>query len=131
MSVTGFYAGLFGLMFVLLSIRIVRLRRRLHVGIGHRDQPLLERAIRVHSNFAEYVPLSLLLMYFLESATRSPLWPHALCVALGIGRIVHAYGVSQDHENYRFRVIGMSLTFGVIVFASLGLLACYARSLAV
>jgi uncharacterized membrane protein YecN with MAPEG domain len=64
------------------------------VAIGHGGEPILERAIRVHSNFAEYVPFSLLLIYLLENATRTAVWSHILCIALVIGRVSHAYGVS-------------------------------------
>jgi uncharacterized membrane protein YecN with MAPEG domain len=39
-----------------------------------------------------------------------------------MGRIVHAYGVSQEKENYRLRLIGMSLTFGAITASGLRLL---------
>jgi len=38
---------------------------------------------------------------------------------------VHAYGVSQVSENYRYRTIGMALTFTVIISASVGILLVY------
>ncbi len=129
MSITAFYAGVFGLMLVLLSLRTVQLRRRLRIPIGDGDHPLLQRSMRVHSNFAEYVPIALLLTYFLETGAQSVVRIHILCIALLIGRIAHAYGVSQLQENYRFRVVGMVLTLGVIISASLGLLGSYVRSL--
>ena len=116
-------------MFVLLSLRTVRLRRRLQIPIGDGDHPLLIRAMRVYSNFAEYVPIALLLIYLLETETHSVVSPHVLCVALFVGRISHAYGVSQVKENYRFRVAGMVLTLGVIISASLGILGSYVRFL--
>ncbi len=87
---------------------------------------MLARAVRVHANFAEYVPLSLLLIYFLETQTRANLCIHILCSALVIGRITHAIGVSQVKETFRYRVIGMVITFTVIISASLGLMLSYA-----
>ena len=122
MLVTPIYAAIFGFVFVALSVRTLLLRRRLGVGIGDGDQPILARAVRVHSNFAEYVPLSLILLYFLETQVKASLWIHVLGSALLIGRITHAFGVSQVEENYRYRVIGMALTFTVIISASLGLM---------
>ena len=86
---------------------------------------MLLRATRVHSNFAEYVPIALVLIYFLETETQSRMWAHILCNALLAGRIVHAYGVSQLEEDYRFRVTGMFLTIGVIISVSLRLLGNY------
>ncbi|MBW4517931.1 MAG: MAPEG family protein [Timaviella obliquedivisa GSE-PSE-MK23-08B] len=126
MLTTSIYAAILGLVFVALSIRTLLLRRQLGVAIGDGDQPMLARAVRVHANFAEYVPLSLLLIYFLETQTRANLCIHILCSALVIGRITHAIGVSQVKETFRYRVIGMVITFTVIISASLGLMLSYA-----
>lgn len=123
---TPIYAAIFGFVFVALSFRTLLLRRRLGVAIGDGDQPILTRAVRVHSNFAEYVPLSLILVCFLETQAELSPWIHVLCSTLLVGRITHAFGVSQVAENYRYRVIGMALTFTVIISASIGLMIAYA-----
>ena len=53
----------------------------------------------------------------------APAWLlHGLGLALLVGRSIHAYGVGQAAENYRFRVIGMALTFSAIIVAALGCL---------
>jgi uncharacterized protein len=122
MRITLLYAALLALVFVGLSVRTLRLRRRLRIAIGDADNPAMLRAMRVHANFAEYVPLSLLLLYFVEATGASALYMHALGACLLAGRIAHAYGVSQVDENYKFRVAGMTLTLGVLVAASLRLL---------
>ena len=120
--VTPLYAALIALVFVLLSIRTLRLRRRFSVGIGDGDQQLLARASRAHANFAEYVPIALLLIFFLEMSISTALWIHLLCVVLLVGRVIHAYGISQIDENYAYRVAGMALTFTAIITAAVGLL---------
>ena len=125
MLVTPIYAAIFGFVFVALSVRTLLLRRRLGVGIGDGEMPILKRAVRVHSNYAEYVPLSLILLYFLEIQVGASLWMNVLCSVLLIGRITHAFGVSQVEENYRYRVIGMALTFTVIICAALGIIKGY------
>lgn len=122
MNVTPVYAALFGLFFVALSVRTLRLRRKLGVAIGDSDQTVLLRASRVHSNFAEYVPITLLLLYFLEIQEINTQWIHALCILLLIGRIIHAVGVSQVNEDYRWRTFGMALTFFVINVTALWIL---------
>jgi uncharacterized membrane protein YecN with MAPEG domain len=122
MPITPLYAALLALIFVALSIRTIRLRRRYRVGVGDGNHAELQRAARVHANFAEYVPLALLLIYFFEGSSESVLLTHILCIALLCGRLLHAYGVSQVRENYRYRTIGMVLTFSVIIAASLMLL---------
>lgn len=122
MPVTPVYAALLALVFVALSIRTIRLRRRYRVGVGDGNHAGLQRAARVHANFAEYVPLALLLVYFAESGGAPPLLIHTLAIALLCGRLLHAWGVSQTSENYRYRVCGMALTFSVIITACLFLL---------
>lgn len=114
------YAALLALLFIALSVRTIRLRRRLRIAVGDAGNVEMLRAMRVHSNFAEYVPLALLLLYFTE-ISGAP-WPlvHVLGSALLLGRVVHAYGVSQAHENFRYRVFGMATTFG-----TLGVCAAY------
>jgi uncharacterized protein len=125
MQITPLYSAIFGLMFVGLSVRTLLLRRKLGVAIGDGDRPILARASRVHSNFAEYVPIALILIYFLENLGWRGLWIHVSCIALLLGRISHAYGVSQVNEKLRYRVIGMALTFAVIISASMRLIFSY------
>ena len=119
---TVIYAAIAGLMFVGLALRAIGLRKKAMVAIGDGGQPLLRRAIRVHGNFAEYVPFALVLIWMAEMSTRSNLLTHSLGILLITGRILHAYGVSQERENLRFRQIGMVMTFFCIVTASLVLL---------
>ena len=69
MKITFFYAALLAILFVLLSIRTIRLRRSLKIAVGDAGNPKMLRAMRVHSNFSEYVPLSLLLIYFIHASS--------------------------------------------------------------
>lgn len=90
--------------------------------IGDGEQPQLQRAMRAHANFAEYVPITLLLLFFVETQAIEDRTIHVLGSALVLGRLVHAYGVSQVQEDYRFRVGGMILTFIALFGATLRLL---------
>ena len=65
MFVTPLYAGLLTLWFTLLSVRVMNLRRR-GIAFGDGGDIGVTRIIRAQANFAEYVPLALLLMGFLE-----------------------------------------------------------------
>ena len=122
MMITASYAAVLALVFVGLSVRTIRLRRQAQVAIGDGGDKRLARAARVHANFAEYVPLALLLIHFVEEGGAPTLAVHALCTLLLGGRLLHAWGVSQPRENFRFRVAGMAMTFAAIVLAALGLL---------
>jgi|SRR5665647_296759 len=123
MTIVPIYAAILGLLFIFLSIRVIKTRRKERVAIGDGGNPRMQRAIAVHSNFAQYVPLALLLLAFLEMQQGPTMLIQILCVALLISRLLHAYGVSQMQENFRFRVVGMLMTCGVIGLTALLLLA--------
>lgn len=120
---TALYAALLGLMFVVLSIKVIKQRRRYQVGIGSKGEATLERAIRVHANFAEYVPFALLLMFLAEYSGLATVYLHVLGATLVLGRFSHAFGVSQLKEPLQFRVFGMLLTFAVIILAAVAIFA--------
>jgi uncharacterized membrane protein YecN with MAPEG domain len=123
--VTPVYAAVFAFVFVLLSVRTLLLRRRLGVAIGHAEQPALARAVRAHANFVEYVPLALILIFFFETTVGSGIGIHILCALLLLGRLSHAYGISQLTEDYKFRVLGMALTFTTIISAAARIVVAY------
>ena len=62
MVVTAFYAALLAPLFVVLSVRVILFRRGSGSTLGDGGDPVLLRRIRVQANFAEYVPLALILM---------------------------------------------------------------------
>jgi uncharacterized protein len=122
MKILPLYAGLLAILFFVLSARTGNLRRRLKIAVGDAGNIMLLRAMRVHANFAEYVPISLLLVLMVEMQGASNWVVHALGASLLIGRIFHAYGVSQVRENLMFRVIGMALTVTTLLWSAVYLL---------
>ncbi len=122
LTIVPIYAALLALLFIALSVRTLRLRRRLQIAVGDAGNATMLRAMRVHSNFAEYVPLTLLLIAFVELGGAAAWRVHLFCMCLLVGRCVHAYGVSQLKENYRFRVAGMVFTLYCLAAAAVYLL---------
>jgi uncharacterized membrane protein YecN with MAPEG domain len=130
MPITPFYAALLAPIFILLASRVIGFRIRLKVAIGDGGNPEFARAIRAHANFAEHVPFALLMVYFLE-VSGGPAWAiHILLIALVAARSLHAWGISQVDENFRFRTIGAATTFMVMGFSAMGLAALYLLKLA-
>ena len=127
MHITPLYASVLAILFVALSVRTLRMRHGLKIAVGDAGNQALLRAIRVHSNFAEYVPLSLLLISFVEMSGASALMVYFLGLCLLVGRAVHAYGVSQLNETYAFRVAGMAMTFTTLMGASGYLILSHAK----
>ena len=123
--ITALYAALLAFFFILLSFKVIGKRRQFKVGIGSKGEMALERAIRVHGNFAEYVPFALLLIFLAEYAGLASLWIHILGCALLLGRLLHAYGVSKVQEPLKFRVIGTLLTQTVMLVSAVVIIALY------
>jgi uncharacterized membrane protein YecN with MAPEG domain len=123
MLIVALYAAILALLFVALSVRTLRLRRRLQIAIGDGHDKAMLRAMRVHANFAEYVPFAIVLMALAESMEPPDLLVHVAGVLLVIGRLIHAYGVSQSPPIMKYRVYGMWLTFASMTLAALLCLA--------
>lgn len=120
--ITPIYAAVLSLLYVGLSVRTLLLRRKLKIGIGTGDSESMLRAVRAHSNFAEYAPIALLLAFMIETLQGHSLILNFVCACLLFGRIIHCIGVSRVNENYNYRVIGMALTFTSICTSALVLL---------
>src|SRR5690348_1458038 len=114
MVVTPLYAGLLAAWFLLLTLRVVQERHRTKVSLGDGGDPTLQRRIRAHANFAEYVPLALLLLAILELSRFSIYVIHVLGIALLIGRLLHGYAFAF-RTQFRFGVFwGVLLTVAVL-----------------
>jgi uncharacterized membrane protein YecN with MAPEG domain len=119
-TVTLLAAGLLGLVFVVLSARVVMGRNSGKVLLGHGQGeagPLFV-AIRAHANFAEYVPLCLVLIGLLELRAGPTLGIKVLALALVLARVSHAVGMGIPKVN-PYRVAGFAVTVLVLVLASL------------
>ena len=112
---TGFYASLLGILYIGLAINIIRLRRRFKVGIGTGKNELLAKAIRVHGNFSEYVPLAIILLGCYEINGASAMMLHAIGSILVLSRVLHVIGLNRTIGVSQQRVIGMLSTFLVIL----------------
>lgn len=119
--ITAISAALLALLFLFLSFRIIKLRLEAQVSLGHGGHAKLKRAIRAHANFAEYTPFCIILLFLLEMIVGHSLLVIAMAVCLTLGRMLHAYGISQPKENLRFRQSGMVLTFLAMLVTSIAL----------
>lgn len=108
-NITLFYGGALALWFLVLSIWVI-------LGRGGKDEANLQRRIRGHANFSEYVPLILILIGFLEASGTTPWVIHSLGASLLLGRLLHGYAFAFTEKS----VLGRS---GGIVLTLLALLA--------
>jgi uncharacterized membrane protein YecN with MAPEG domain len=116
--ITGIYAGIIALMLLAFAVRISRFRIVYKVGIGAGGHGMLERAIRVHANTMEWSLPYLFLMLIAELDRARPLALHLFGIALIVGRILHAYGLSRWPGQSMGRAVGTGITWvGLAVLA--------------
>jgi uncharacterized membrane protein YecN with MAPEG domain len=121
--VTGLYAGILALIYVGLSIYVIRFRLKHQVSIGDGGHDTLHKAVRAHGNFAEFVPLPLILILLLEMNNfnpfeETPLYLHGLGILLVLGRCAHVFGVAGENPILLARQFGMMATFLTLIIAA-------------
>ena len=118
-AITGIYAGLLVMIYAVLTARVILRRQARQISLGDGGDPELNRRMRVHGNFAEYIPLSLLVMLLLELAGVATIVLHGLGVVLILGRLVHAKTMMAPGSAGPGRVLGMALSLGVLITGGL------------
>lgn len=111
MVITPLYAGLLGLWYLVLSVRVILYRASAKINIGDGGDPMMLRRIRAHGNFSEYVPIILVLMGLLELG-HAPAWElHGIGATLLLARLLHGYAFSFTRNWVPGRFGGVVLTF--------------------
>ena len=119
-QITAIYASLLAILYIVLSYRVAQRRMRLQVGLGTGQNAELERAVRIHGNFAEYVPLALLLLA-LSRAAAAPAWAvHVAGAGLLIARVLHAIGLTQSSGRSPGRFSGVVATWLIMLALAVG-----------
>ena len=114
---TSIYAGFCGLMLCWLALQTIKVRRANKVKLGDGGVAELQAAIRAHGNFAEYMPIFLILLFLLEYNGAHPVIIHIIGIAFMAGRYTHAKGILND--NLRQRITGMGFTLNILIGLSL------------
>ncbi|KNG95125.1 MAPEG family protein [Pseudaestuariivita atlantica] len=123
LPITAFYAGLVALLFITLSVRVIRYRRGAGISLGDKGDKVLMRRIRAQANCAEYAPMGLILLGLAEGLG-TPGWVlHLLGLSLLAGRAMHGAALSSPSPRPKLRVGGMMLTFAMIGLTAIGLVA--------
>ena len=124
-SITSAYLGILALLYLVLGLQVSRLRRGHRVLFGDGDNIKLRSAIRAHANFAEYIPIIVLMVAMLEMSGMPALRVHLLMGALLVARLLHPLGMYVGPRTLQFqicRVGGILLTLMVMAGAALLLL---------
>ncbi len=122
--VTLLYAGLLGLLSVLLANQVLYVRLR----SGREPSWRGDATQRVQANFVENVPLALVLLYLIEAGGASSTAVHALGSLLVAFRVLHAWGMSRNPGANYPRLIGAQGTFLLLSVMSFTVLYQYGRA---
>ena len=128
LSITTTFAALFTIFYLFLSMRIGYLRgspvMKLIFKMDKKvTETKLERNVRAHGNFSEYVPLFLILLFLAEYLTIIQFkYLIMLCIVFLYGRIAHAVCFAFFDYNPFLRISGMIYTYLVLGILSILLL---------
>jgi uncharacterized membrane protein YecN with MAPEG domain len=114
LQITLTMAGAAAILHVWLSLRVSRLRRPLKIGFGDGGNEILLRRMRAHANFAENVPIFLVLLAALELATGGNLILWGAAILFILARIAHAFGMDRPGAN-PLRVGGIGISWLVLL----------------
>lgn len=120
--ITSLYAALCGLIVLALAVRVIARRRAMKIGIGVGQDKELERFVRAHANAIEYLPIALIVLALCEARGLAAPLLHTFGVALVLGRVLHAQGLSRRSGVSFGRFWGLLLNLLMLLLASLALL---------
>ena len=113
--ITALYGAAAGVLLLLLSWLVVKARWRYGTSLGTGTEPGMARAVRVHGNFVEYVPLALLLLLLAELNGLPAWFLHATGMVLLASRALHAWGLGSTPGRSFGRFYGTAGTWAVIL----------------
>ena len=125
---TSLFASLFTIFYLFLSFRIGYLRgspvMKLIFKMDKKVPAIkLDRNVRAHGNFSEYVPLFLILLYIFESIDLVSLnYLLIICLVFSYGRVAHAICFAFFDHNPFLRISGMVSTYLGLALLSILLL---------
>ena len=125
---TSLFASLFTIFYLFLSFRIGYLRGSPVMKLIFKMDKkvpaiILDRNVRAHGNFSEYVPLFLILLYIFESVDiLSFNYLLIICLVFSYGRVAHAICFSFYDHNPFLRISGMLCTYLSLALLSIQLL---------
>jgi uncharacterized protein len=122
MEITIVFTGILGIFFFALSLRTIAGRGKNKVSLGTGDSDDMLRRVRTHANFAEYVPLFLIILGLLEYQGVSDSVLYVFGVVVVIGRVLHFYGLYSPQTPSWARVYGMQCALWPLVLGSAYLL---------
>jgi len=115
MIITGIYASLLACFILVLALNVIRVRRKYRIGLLDGGNEHLMRAMRLHGNAIEYIPIVLILFVIAEANGLSIWLLHIIGISLIGCRLWHAWGLSHSSGISKGRYFGTLGTCIIIV----------------
>jgi uncharacterized membrane protein YecN with MAPEG domain len=106
LPITSLTAAVLAVVFLILTYQVIKVRSAAGISILHGDNMDLALKMRVHANFAEFVPLALIVMALAEIAGGNATALLVAGVLLVVSRIVIPFGISLERFNHPVRIAG-------------------------
>jgi uncharacterized membrane protein YecN with MAPEG domain len=108
--ITAPTAALLTLIYVPLTLAVIKTRTKAGIGLGEGGNALILEAVRRQANFVENVPLALILMALAEAGGANATMLKACAVVL-----IHPFGIRVDAPSHPARIVGAVATTGVLL----------------
>ncbi|MEH6625813.1 MAG: MAPEG family protein [Motiliproteus sp.] len=115
--ITALYASVLALLICWLTLQVIKARKKNQVRYADGGVEELQIARTAHSNAVEYIPITLILLFLLETNGASIWLLHLGGMALLIGRLLHCRGILGEWMTGR--VLGMQITIFTLVSLAL------------
>lgn len=109
-----------GLILIFLTVNVSRLRMKNRIPYGDKGNKDLMKAIRVHANGTEQVPIFALMVLALSLLSSSATLLASLVIVFTLSRLIHAYGMLATVPV--LRQAGAAITYVLQVIAASTLL---------
>ena len=113
---TPIYSSILAIFLCLLSLNVIRLRKKHRINVGDGGIKELQLAKGAQTNAAEIIPITIILLYFLEQSLANPILIHTVGILVLLSRVLHFISIIK--ERLTWRVISMQTTFFLIILLS-------------
>ncbi|MCF6320593.1 MAG: MAPEG family protein [Rhizobiaceae bacterium] len=110
LAITGIYAAILGIMFVVLRINVTIERAKTGISIMHQDNMVLAEKMRRFGNFIETVPFALVLLAIVETTGASTAILHSVGALLLASRLLHPFGLNAENGKNPLRIVSGLMT---------------------
>lgn len=121
--ISAFFTSILGLIYFYISRAVILQRRSQKIGLGTGPNEEISALVSAHSNFNAYVPLLIILMFFLEHLIElNRFFLVCLGIVIVLGRLLHFKAMSMSAPlsapALKYRIAGMIMTLIPLVLMS-------------